>query len=51
VARGVLGALPDRDLAPGVIDRLIHGDYAHQRAELVTFDRDAAKLDRARLLT
>lgn len=35
---------------PGLIDSLIHADYARDGLELVTFDRDLARLPNARLL-
>jgi len=35
---------------PGLIDRLIHGGYRDEGAVLVTFDRHAARLEKARLL-
>jgi len=35
---------------PGLIDSLIHADYARDGLELVTFDRDLARLPSARLL-
>ena len=35
---------------PGVMDRLIHADYARDSLDLVTFDRDLARLPNARLL-
>jgi predicted nucleic acid-binding protein len=50
VARSVLAAEPESDLAPGLMDRLIHQDYRGHGAEMVTFDRDAARLEGARLL-
>ena len=50
VALEVLDALSDEETAPGLMDRLIHGDYRRQGFELLTFDRDAAKLEGARLI-
>jgi predicted nucleic acid-binding protein len=50
VALEVLDALPDKETAPGLMDRLIHADYRRHGLELRTFDRDAAKLERARLI-
>jgi len=35
---------------PGLIDSLIHADYARDGLEIVTFDRDLARLPGARLL-
>ena len=35
---------------PGLIDRLIHADYVRDHLELVTFDRDLARLPNVRLL-
>lgn len=49
-ALALLLALPDREAAPGFMDRLIHADYARDGSSLVTFDRSAAKLSGARLL-
>jgi hypothetical protein len=37
--------------APGLIDRLIHGDYRRVGALLMTFDRDAARLAGATLIS
>ena len=51
VAREVLAAAPESDTAPGLMDRLIHGDYRRDGADLVTFDRDAARLAGATFLT
>ena len=51
VARQVLDDMPDRDAGPGVMDRLIHADYARDSSILLTFDRLAARLRSARLLT
>ena len=50
VAPEVLGEVGDKDEAPGLMDRLIHGDYRQTGADLLTFDRDAARLPGARLL-
>jgi predicted nucleic acid-binding protein len=50
VARSVLAAMPSAEAAPGLMDRLIHGDYRRDGADLVTFDQDAARLAGARLL-
>ena len=50
VALEVLDALSDEETAPGLMDRLIHGDYRRHGFELLTFDRDAAKLEGARFL-
>lgn len=50
VARQVLTALPQEEVAPGLMDRLIHADYRHSGAGVVTFDRDAARLEGAALL-
>jgi len=36
--------------SPGLIDRLIHAGYRHEGVVLLTFDRDAARLEKARLL-
>ena len=49
-AHAMLLALPDREVAPGFMDRLIHASYARDGSSLVTFDRSAAKLTGARLL-
>ena len=50
VARGVVAAMPDAESAPGLMDRLIHGDYGRDGVALVTFDQYAAHLAGARLL-
>jgi predicted nucleic acid-binding protein len=50
VARDVLAAASDGTEPPGLMDRLIHGDYRGLGAPLLTFDRDAARLEGARLL-
>lgn len=44
VAREVLAAAGASG-GPGVMDRLIHGDYREAGASLVTFDRTAARLE------
>ncbi len=51
VAPDVLPQVGDERGAPGVMDRLIHGDYERSGAVLVTLDRDAARLGNARLLS
>jgi predicted nucleic acid-binding protein len=50
VARQVFALQPDEISAPGLIDRLIHGDYERAGAILLTFDRGAARLPGAKLL-
>lgn len=35
---------------PGLVDQLIHADYRGTGATTLTFDRDAARLEKARLL-
>lgn len=50
VARQVFALHPRELSAPGLIDRLIHGDYERAGAMLLTFDRAAARLPGARLL-
>lgn len=50
VARRVLGAPADEMVTPGLMDRLIHGDYEDAGAVLVTLDRGAARLPGAQLL-
>lgn len=50
VARRVLALAPGEIAAPGLIDRLIHGDYDRAGAILLTFDRRAARLPGAKLL-
>ena len=50
VAPDVLRRVTAADSAPGLMDRLIHGDYATAGATLLTFDKDAARLSRAKLL-
>ncbi len=44
VARAVLNLPSDELAAPGLMDRLIHGDYERSDAKVVTFDRGAARL-------
>lgn len=51
VAREVLAAAPERDVPPGLMDRLIHADYRGAGVEFTTFDRDAASLEGGRLLS
>lgn len=51
VAHEVLNEAGDTEDAPGLMDRLIHGDYQQSGATLLTFDRDASSLTGARLLT
>lgn len=51
VAREVLNEVGDTEDAPGLMDRLIRGDYQQSGARLLTFDRDASSLTGARLLT
>ncbi len=51
VAPLVLAGLADPEAKPGLMDRLIHGDYEHAGATFATFDADAATLEGARLLT
>ncbi len=50
VAKQVLAHMPDRESGAGLMDRLIHGDYARDNVEMVTFDRAAARLSEARRL-
>ncbi len=50
VARQVLALRSSEVAAPGLIDRLIHGDYEQAGAVLVTFDRGASRLPGAQLL-
>ena len=50
VALEVLNALSEEETTPGLMDRLIHGDYQRHGLELLTFDRDAAKLEGAQLI-
>jgi len=50
VARSVLAAMRGAEAAPGLMDRLIHGDYRRDGADLVTFDQHAAHLAGASLL-
>ena len=50
VAPEVLESLPGNDTAPGLMDRLIHGDYERGGIELRTFDRAAARLPGAQLI-
>jgi predicted nucleic acid-binding protein len=50
VARAVLAAMPGAEAAPGLMDRLIHGDYRRDGADVVTFDQHGARLAGARLL-
>lgn len=50
VAADVMRNLTSADAAPGLMDRLIHGDYLTAGATLLTFDRAAARLSRVKLL-
>ncbi|HEY5441835.1 MAG TPA: PIN domain-containing protein [Gemmatimonadaceae bacterium] len=53
VARAVLAEASSRGPAksrPGLIDRLIHADYGRDDLQLVTFDRDLARIPGVRLL-
>lgn len=50
VARQVLREVGRHEPRPGLMDRLIHGDYERSGAALLTFDRDAARLQGAELL-
>jgi predicted nucleic acid-binding protein len=50
VARHVLDDVPDRDSGAGLMDRLIHADYARDGSVKLTFDKLAARLRSARLL-
>lgn len=51
VASRVLTEIADTDPRPGLMDRLIHGDYLAAGATFATFDADAARLEGASLLT
>ena len=48
VALEVLDALSEEETTPGLVDRLIHGDYRRHGLELLTFGRDAAPSWRVR---
>ncbi len=49
-ARRILG-LPNLARAqPGLVDRLIHGEYLRVADEMLTFEKAAARLPRARVL-
>ena len=53
VARAVLAEASSRGASksqPGLLDRLIHADYARDDLQLVTFDRERARLEGARRL-
>ena len=50
IAPSVL-AIVDSESAPGLMDRLIHADYERAGAGFVTFDRAAARLQGATLLS
>lgn len=50
VARQVLSLSAGAVDAPGLMDRLIHGDYQRAGVLLLTFDRAAGRLPGARLL-
>lgn len=52
VAAGVLADPSSRvpKPRPGVVDRLIHADYRRETLDVVTFDRDLARLEGVRLL-
>lgn len=49
-ARAVLGAMREGTMKPGLMDRLIAGNYAQQGASTLTFDRDAGRLPGVQLL-
>lgn len=49
-ARRVLDEVQNEAAAPGLMDRLIHGDYDRTGAVLLTFDRDAGRLPGSELL-
>ncbi len=54
VARGVLAEPAARSSVrswPGLIDLLIHADYARDAVDLITFDRDLGRLQGVRLLS
>lgn len=48
VAAEVMRRLGATEVAPGLMDRLIHGDYLASGVFLLTLDTDAARLSRAR---
>jgi len=50
IAADVLRRLSATDASPGLMDRLIHGNYLADGTLLLTLDKDAARLSRARLL-
>jgi predicted nucleic acid-binding protein len=50
VALDVLRDAASSAAAPGIVDRLIHAGYVAEGMELHTFDRAAAKLQRAKLI-
>lgn len=50
IAAQVLASMPERDVGPGLMDRLIHGGYEAEGITLLTFDRAAARLPSAQLL-
>ncbi|MFN8581401.1 MAG: hypothetical protein U0163_10545 [Gemmatimonadaceae bacterium] len=50
VAAEVMRRLGVSESAPGLMDRLIHGDYLASGAVLLTLDKDAARLNRAKLI-
>jgi len=50
VARGVLEGVRQGNPRPGLMDRLIAGNYAQQGASALTFDRDAGRLAGVQLL-
>lgn len=49
-SREVLDTMSRAGAEPGLMDRLIHGGYALDGSELLTFDRPAARVAGARLL-
>lgn len=51
VSARVLAQVSQGSGGAGLIDRLLHADYADAGLDLVTFDRAAARLPGARLLT
>jgi predicted nucleic acid-binding protein len=51
VAAQVLAQLPAREPNQGLMDHLIHANYRNDEFDTLTFDKSAARLPGARLLT
>ncbi len=49
-AKRVLGTPHLASARPGLVDRLIHAEYSKVADEMLTFEKSAARLPRARVL-